>query len=209
MIKFFRHIRQRLLGQNQFSKYLFYALGEIVLVVIGILLALQINNWNEKQKIDATKQKTMGLIAKELAANQAIIESAFAYHVMVKDTLQTLETPTTEEEAVKSLSFWRGLRIVRMRNAAFQTAVQAGSTKDFDVDLAEALNALYTLQDAYNDFGAAASSSLYQHDFSELRNFRQIATFLNMVMVDAYYFETELQKGFADCLEKLENHSSP
>jgi len=47
MIKFFRKIRQRLLTENKFSKYLIYAIGEIVLVVIGILFALQINNWNE------------------------------------------------------------------------------------------------------------------------------------------------------------------
>jgi hypothetical protein len=52
MIKFFRKIRQRLLTENKFSKYLLYAIGEIVLVVIGILIALQINNWNEEQKDD-------------------------------------------------------------------------------------------------------------------------------------------------------------
>jgi len=46
MIKFFRKIRQQLLTENKFSKYLLYAIGEIVLVVIGILIALQINNWN-------------------------------------------------------------------------------------------------------------------------------------------------------------------
>lgn len=50
MIKFFRKIRQRLLTENKFSKYLIYAIGEILLVVIGILIALQINNWNESQK---------------------------------------------------------------------------------------------------------------------------------------------------------------
>jgi hypothetical protein len=49
MIKFFRHIRQRLLSENKISKYLVYAMGEIVLVVIGILIALQINNWNDKK----------------------------------------------------------------------------------------------------------------------------------------------------------------
>ncbi|NKI30425.1 DUF6090 family protein [Croceivirga thetidis] len=49
MIKFFRRIRQKLLSENRFSKYLIYALGEIVLVVIGILIALQINNWNENR----------------------------------------------------------------------------------------------------------------------------------------------------------------
>ncbi len=50
MIKFFRRVRQRLITENKFSKYLLYAIGEIVLVMIGILLALQINNWNEEQK---------------------------------------------------------------------------------------------------------------------------------------------------------------
>ena len=50
MIKFFRKIRQQLLSQNRISKYLLYAVGEIVLVVIGILIALSINNWNEEKK---------------------------------------------------------------------------------------------------------------------------------------------------------------
>ncbi len=50
MIKFFRKIRQQLLTENKFSKYLMYAIGEIILVVIGILIALYINNLNtEKQ----------------------------------------------------------------------------------------------------------------------------------------------------------------
>lgn len=50
MIKFFRHIRQNLIMENKTSKYFKYAIGEIVLVVIGILIALQINNWNEERK---------------------------------------------------------------------------------------------------------------------------------------------------------------
>lgn len=50
MIKFLRKIRQQLLSENKFSKYLLYAVGEIVLVVIGILIALSINNWNEDRK---------------------------------------------------------------------------------------------------------------------------------------------------------------
>ena len=50
MIAFFRKIRQRLLSENRFTKYLLYALGEIILVVIGILIALGISNWNESKK---------------------------------------------------------------------------------------------------------------------------------------------------------------
>jgi hypothetical protein len=50
MIPFYRKIRKKLADSNQFLKYSRYAIGEIVLVVIGILIALQINNWNEDQK---------------------------------------------------------------------------------------------------------------------------------------------------------------
>lgn len=50
MIKFFRRIRQRLLTENKISKYLLYAAGEILLVMIGILLALQVNNWNTNKQ---------------------------------------------------------------------------------------------------------------------------------------------------------------
>ncbi|WP_179345510.1 DUF6090 family protein [Winogradskyella ursingii] len=53
MIKFFRHIRQQLFTDNRFSTYPLYAIGEIALVVIGILIALHINNLNEAKKISA------------------------------------------------------------------------------------------------------------------------------------------------------------
>jgi len=46
MIKFFRNIRHHMIKENKVSSYLLYAIGEIILVVIGILIALQINNWN-------------------------------------------------------------------------------------------------------------------------------------------------------------------
>jgi predicted permease len=50
MIKFFRKIRKNMLTENKFSKYLIYAIGEIALVMIGILLILQVNNWNKNQE---------------------------------------------------------------------------------------------------------------------------------------------------------------
>jgi len=52
MIKFFRKIRYDLMEQNKTGKYLKYAIGEIILVVIGILIALSINNWNENRKAE-------------------------------------------------------------------------------------------------------------------------------------------------------------
>ena len=69
MIKFFRKIRRSLLLENKISKYLIYAIGEIILVVIGILIALNINNKNE-QRIKAEKLDTIYIeIQRELALN--------------------------------------------------------------------------------------------------------------------------------------------
>ena len=58
MIKFFRHIRKSLLMENKTGKYFKYAIGEIVLVVIGILIALQINNWNNS-RIEVIKEQAI------------------------------------------------------------------------------------------------------------------------------------------------------
>ena len=70
MIKFFRHIRKRLLSENKFSKYVLYAIGEIILVVIGILIALQINNWNEQRKADIQEQAILVRLHKEFQSNK-------------------------------------------------------------------------------------------------------------------------------------------
>ncbi|MBW2938057.1 hypothetical protein KXJ69_08060 [Aureisphaera sp. CAU 1614] len=74
MIKFFRRIRQRLLTENKFSKYLLYAIGEIVLVVIGILIALQINNWNENRKNRITEANYYCRILEDLELNEKLID---------------------------------------------------------------------------------------------------------------------------------------
>ena len=57
MIKFFRKIRQNLLSEGKTGKYVKYAIGEIILVVIGILIALQINTWNQNKKDQKLEQQ--------------------------------------------------------------------------------------------------------------------------------------------------------
>lgn len=75
MIKFFRHIRQRLVSENKFSKYLLYATGEIILVVIGILLALQINNWNESRLALQKERITLSNLNTEFTENLKDLDS--------------------------------------------------------------------------------------------------------------------------------------
>lgn len=70
MLKFFRKIRQRLITDHKFSKYLLYAIGEIVLVVIGILIALQINNWNQNRVNEIEEKRILTAISEELKLNK-------------------------------------------------------------------------------------------------------------------------------------------
>ncbi len=69
MLKFFRKIRQKMLSENKFSKYLLYAIDEILLVVVGILIALQINNWNEAVKTQAQELKLLKQLKIDLSEN--------------------------------------------------------------------------------------------------------------------------------------------
>jgi hypothetical protein len=85
MIKFFRHIRRRLLSEGKTGSsaetsvkagsYLKYAIGEIVLVVIGILIALQINNWNELRKDQKQEIKLLKQLQTDLTANEEEINN--------------------------------------------------------------------------------------------------------------------------------------
>jgi hypothetical protein len=75
MINFFRKIRKQLADDNKPLKYARYAIGEILLVVIGILIALQINNWNENNKTKALELKTLKELRADLAQTSNDIRS--------------------------------------------------------------------------------------------------------------------------------------
>ena len=74
MIKFFRKIRQNLLSEGKTGKYLKYAFGEIILVVIGILIALQINNWNQNSKERNVEQEYLVSLNEEFNYNLIELE---------------------------------------------------------------------------------------------------------------------------------------
>ena len=89
MFKFFRKIRYKFISENKTSRYLKYALGEIILVVIGILIALQVNNWNAERQMNQTGKKLLKNIQKDLLTD---IESAgdILETYLTKDSLARL-----------------------------------------------------------------------------------------------------------------------
>ena len=78
MIKFFRRIRKSLLSENKISKYLLYAFGEIILVVIGILIALQINNRNEYKKERLQEKELLTQLQSEFQSNLSQLDQKIA-----------------------------------------------------------------------------------------------------------------------------------
>ena len=101
MIKFFRKIRQHLLSKNKLGKYFFYAIGEIVLVMIGILLALYVNNWNiekerNKQQIAVLKQlhKDFQLSLNDLKENYNTHDRGITSAQIILNALETNQSYT-------------------------------------------------------------------------------------------------------------------
>jgi len=132
MIKFFRKIRQKLLTENQFSKYLIYALGEIILVVIGILIALWINNKNESIKERAIERKILIEYKAELAYNfealnrrkKTVDSRAYKCKTLLDQIENKLPYADTLSTYFNVLSF--GLRESGLSMAAFSAIEQRG-----------------------------------------------------------------------------------
>lgn len=88
MIQLFRHIRRSLINQNKMGKYFKYAIGEILLIVIGILIALGINNWNENRKAKNNEKALVKKLQEENNINLQTLSSDKDYR---KELTQELE----------------------------------------------------------------------------------------------------------------------
>lgn len=108
MLPFFRRVRKQLADDNQALKYLRYAIGETVLVVVGILIALSINNWNESNKQKKFEQEILRQIQTNLTKDQAklkVVKASFQNAISSIDKLLNYNGATQEKD---SLKYWLG-----------------------------------------------------------------------------------------------------
>ena len=127
MIKFFRKIRQKLLSENKFSKYLIYAVGEIILVVIGILIALQVNNRNVSRINNQKQNKTLDLIQKSLIKDTLHLSMLINRLGKVDKSISILNTFPAYEDSL-SVHFDRidwGIN-VQIQSAAYEQLKSTG-----------------------------------------------------------------------------------
>ena len=157
MIKFFRNIRQNLIMENKKSKYFKYAIGEIVLVVIGILIALQINNWNESRKQQKQEVQILKEIKNDLFQTKNDVLKTVGMHKRVLGLTQYLLT-AIYEKATYSDSIYNAFRIAGIDYEIVP------KTSGFENLKTIGLNTLS------NDSLRIAISNIFQLSFTRLQN---------------------------------------
>tara|TARA_R110001632_G_scaffold83134_4_gene184234 strand:- start:1577 stop:2335 length:759 start_codon:yes stop_codon:yes gene_type:complete len=155
MIKFFRRIRQNMVKENKVSKYFLYAIGEIVLVVIGILIALNINNWNENLKNDNLKEFYMQSLVEDLARDTLDINRVAAFQEKDLNMLKNFKTriynqSSTTLDTIRKIArfeFNSEYKVKRdYNNNTFNTIISTGNIELFDRNLIDELMLLQNYQ---------------------------------------------------------------
>tara|TARA_R110002074_G_scaffold372431_2_gene547881 strand:- start:985 stop:1725 length:741 start_codon:yes stop_codon:yes gene_type:complete len=154
MIKFFRKIRQRLLSENKFSKYLIYAIGEIVLVVIGILIAIQLNQWRNENANNQQKQKVLKVLQLEFQSNLSQLDTILkfnnktqnAYPNAIKLISNKHVTKEIFNEAVEYLGFNWSFNPI---NGALRSSISSGEIHLINND--RLLELLFSWEDVVKD----------------------------------------------------------
>jgi hypothetical protein len=139
MIPFFRKIRKKMADDNKPLKYMRYAIGEIVLVVIGILIALAINNWNEKRKIKEIEKQYLMSIKTSINLSQKELKRVIDDSIEISKSADTLflllahdEFDLLEGRFLDSLLFNSGdYSIISLNDASIQEIYNTGSLDIF------------------------------------------------------------------------------
>ncbi len=157
MIKFFRKIRQNLLMENKTGKYFKYAIGEIVLVVIGILIALQINNWNQQRQNRQKETIILKQIHKDFISNKIQLDSIIINNEKsIEGCLNIIKNlPFKAEKAsIDTVTKYVGdifnVKTFNPSNCSIDALISSSS---FEVIRNEELrNLLVSWKDVYNDY---------------------------------------------------------
>jgi len=174
MLAFFRKIRQQLLQENKFTRYLAYAFGEILLVVIGILIALQVNTWNEDRKannaiIEYTHallvelEKDSTLLTQELLEINQRLEKVLEYFERLSHPNSNLDTLFKIMRLEADPSF---VRPSALNSNTYLTLSSTGEIGFFDSKMGEMIQNYYQ-QGSRTYNGALEQSRFYQTIFAE------------------------------------------
>ncbi|MFH4966585.1 DUF6090 family protein [Gaetbulibacter sp. M240] len=168
MIKFFRKIRYDLMEKNKTGKYLKYAIGEIILVVIGILIALSINNWNQKRIVKNQVSEYLLSIVSDLKSditeyehNIEVFEKGIENHrrLLINDDYKELEIDSIAE---LMLRFWN---LNRTSSQTFEKIKNTGLQEILgNAEINQAVNYYYNVSLSHYDYLINWDKELSQRD---------------------------------------------
>lgn len=149
MIKFFRKIRQQLLSENKTSKYFKYAIGEIFLVVIGILIALQFNNWNNNKQLEEVQIKYLNEIANNLKSDLVDIRFNMGFNeTRLNSSKIVLENLKNDDVYSDSLDVYYGSLLYTTRSVLNYSAYETLKSKGLEIitndNLRKSITKLYS-----------------------------------------------------------------
>lgn len=158
MLRFFRTIRKKLIEEDNVRKYLLYAIGEILLVVIGILIALQVNNWNEERK---NKQQTIQYLTslksdliEDIRVLNEGFDYAFADSLLIDNQIRRIKESDVHPDTVKNIilnEFNSTVRNPRPFNRkTYNTLISSGDIGLLSNEIAQRLVLLMNEQDIRN-----------------------------------------------------------
>jgi Family of unknown function (DUF6090) len=179
MIKFFRKIRQNMIKENRASKYLLYAFGEIVLVVIGILIALSINNWNENRKEEVILKSNLSTILEILENDKVQLLTLIQSRKESKKQSTSIINSYKNNKPIDSKKFFKTfLRMVieqkfdsdqsgfqRIKISKMFETAKMDKIRDYMVIYTKALEDIKFLEFRTNNFSETLESDLYHNGF--------------------------------------------
>lgn len=172
MIKFFRKIRHRLLSENRFSKYLIYAVGEIFLVVIGILIALSISNWNESKKEENIVRASLAALKLNLKEDIIDLQDQIAHNEKVVKQVdfcfKLISLPEYENRRlslfVDSIAAVADERTFLPKNTAFKSMESGAHFQWIDSQiLTESIYTYYALLDVLSNITVQNNQYVKKH----------------------------------------------
>jgi hypothetical protein len=181
MIRFFRSIRQNLLAQGRITRYLTYAVGEILLVMVGILLALQVNNWNEGRKRSLFEQEILSLIDQNLESDSLALSNERSKTIQAIALTDRLLQRVAKKHYSDSLNHWMGKIIYferfKSRSSGFEVLRSKGFETIANKKLQLALisyydESLFNLDQSLNDLLQSFNTDwipVIKEDFTDFR----------------------------------------
>lgn len=194
MIKFFRRIRQNMIAENKASKYILYAIGEIVLVVIGILIALSINNNNEDKKARKLEVKYLKNLQTDIGLELKNNDSMINYRLLTAEAASKLLNFKPLENATDILN----LEITINQVYARKTFIPTNNTYK---ELLSSGNLNYITNDSIKEYLMELDKMYVQIDNSEYHMYREYEEYLyntsveNAEMLNLFDFQETAENG--------------